>query len=132
MAINRQDYQYVKNTLPTSISKVSDGSLQVGDVVVNLIPPLKDYQILSKNQESLRGWQYDNSTITSGRLYIPFEVKKGRSYVVQVIDAFSATSTNTIYKINSATTNARVDSPHKITKNADGRIEVILVGSKPN
>jgi hypothetical protein len=54
MAINRQDYQYVKNTLPTSISKVSDGSLQVGDVVVNLIPPLKDYQILSRNQESLR------------------------------------------------------------------------------
>lgn len=132
MAINRQDYQYVKNTLPTAISKVSDGSLQVGDVVVNLIPPLKDYQILSRNQESLRCWQYDSHTVTTGRLYVPFEVKKGRSYVVQVVDAFGSASTNTIYKINNATTNARVDSPHKITKNADGRIEVILVGSKPN
>lgn len=132
MAINRQDYQYVKNTLPTTISKVSDGSLQVGDVVVNLIPPLKDYQILNENKESLRGWQYDSHTVTTGRLYIPFEVKKGRSYVVQVIDAFGSTSTNAIYKIASAVTNPRVSSPHKIIKNADGTISIIFVGSRPN
>lgn len=38
MAINRQDYQYVRNTLPTKGSKISSNNeLNLGDLVDNVL-----------------------------------------------------------------------------------------------
>ena len=42
MAINRQDYQYVYNTLPSEKIPQDDGTLKVGAVVENLLPRLSD------------------------------------------------------------------------------------------
>ena len=42
MAINRLDYKYVHNTLPTSKEDISDRNLKVGSKVENLLPVLSD------------------------------------------------------------------------------------------
>ena len=42
MAINRKDYQYIRNTLPTAQNTMKDGDLQFGDVVRNLMPEIEN------------------------------------------------------------------------------------------
>jgi hypothetical protein len=42
MAINRQDYQYVKKTIPTTPSKQVVNELTIGSTVRNLLPTLYD------------------------------------------------------------------------------------------
>ena len=48
MAINRQDYQYIRNTLPTNKNKMSDGSLGIGVQVQNLIVELNQDNVFNQ------------------------------------------------------------------------------------
>lgn len=56
MAINRQDYQYIRNTTPNSYqSKSSDGTLEVGVSVNNLVPELNDKNVYNPNYTEFYG-----------------------------------------------------------------------------
>ena len=62
MAINRQDYQYVYNTLPSEKILQDDGTLKVGAVVENLLPRLGDdtayvpYMEYYANKDPNKSW----------------------------------------------------------------------------
>lgn len=43
MAINRQDYQYVRNTLPSKISSISNHSANLHETVINLVDENRDW-----------------------------------------------------------------------------------------
>lgn len=55
MAITRQDYKYVHNTLDRRVNKQSDGSLSVGSVVKNLLPELRQENIYNPNYTEYYG-----------------------------------------------------------------------------
>ena len=68
MAINRQDYQYVYNTLPSEKIPQDDGTLKVGAVVENLLPLLGDDTVYNPeldyyaDRDSSRCWNIILST----------------------------------------------------------------------
>lgn len=55
MAITRQDYKYVHNTLDIRSNKQSDGSLGVGSIVKNLLPELCQENIYNPNYTEYYG-----------------------------------------------------------------------------
>lgn len=55
MAITRQDYKYVHNTLDMRSNKQSDGSLGVGSIVKNLLPELCQENIYNPNYTEYYG-----------------------------------------------------------------------------
>jgi hypothetical protein len=55
MAINRQDYQYIRNTIPGQQNQISDGSLGVGSKVTNLLLELKEENIFNPNYAEYYG-----------------------------------------------------------------------------
>ena len=60
MAITRQDYKYVHNTLDRRENKQSDGSLGVGSVVKNLLPELRQENIYNPNYTEYYGNDLNN------------------------------------------------------------------------
>ena len=55
MAITRQDYQYIRNTLPNGTSKNSDGTLTIGETVTNLVPELSEKNLYNPNYTDYYG-----------------------------------------------------------------------------
>lgn len=101
MAINRQDYQYIRNTIPGQQNKISDGSLGIGSKVTNLLleinennvynPDYADYYgELSENNNSKKWKPHGSSTsetILRGFLSNAVTLEPNTTYVLQVIGA---------------------------------------------
>lgn len=101
MAINRKDYQYIRNTLPTAQTTMKDGDLQFGDVVRNLMPEIENSNSIKDASNTSTGYWYYNSTANSvknGELGIKIHLKPGY-YALQVVNAcypYNLTEKNTI------------------------------------
>lgn len=93
MAMNKQDYQYVRNTLPSADSSILDNSLRVGSAITNLLPELKDNQVIGMwNDNSIKynQWCYVDggetvSTVSTGVLKIALKVQANKNYVLQIL-----------------------------------------------
>lgn len=100
MAINRQDYQYVKKTIPTTPSKQVVNELTIGSTVRNLLPTLYDgYEVggyeLNIHDEDNTGWFITNEIsipaskeelITYGTLLCKVGLKANKTYVFQIVN----------------------------------------------
>lgn len=100
MAINRQDYQYVKKTIPTTPSKQVVNELTIGSTIRNLLPTLYDgYEVggydFNINDEENTGWFITNDSdiesakeelITYGTLFCKVCLKANKTYVFQIVN----------------------------------------------
>lgn len=62
MAINRQDYQYIKSTIPNTITTPSNNSLQIGSKITNLVTELNSNNVFNVYYPTY----YGNKTIENG------------------------------------------------------------------
>lgn len=106
MAINRQDYQYIRNTIPGQQNKKSDSSLGIGEKISNIVVDLNQTNVHNSFYEEYyseklenevwdciytTGTQYE-STIKDGMLKTTTILEPNTSYVLQVIDAVQTSS----------------------------------------
>lgn len=95
MAINRQDYQYIRNTIPGQQNKISNGVLAVGEKVTNLLPELKETNIYNPNYTEYYGslesntgkWAASSDTTKTGLLSNTVTLEPNTTYVLQVVGA---------------------------------------------
>lgn len=101
MAINRADYQYIRNTLPSQQSTISDSALKIGSTVKNLLPELIDNAVLKEKSAGWSpqdGWLWEkDTTIKNGTLYVYFPVEMGKTYVIQVNNALDNNIKNEVW-----------------------------------
>lgn len=80
MAITRDDYRYIHNTLLTS-SETKDGELKIGSYINNLLPEL-DPQLLNTEEN----WKTVDESIITGALSITVQLEPKTCYVLQILD----------------------------------------------
>ena len=98
MAINRQDYQYIRNTIPGQQNQISDGSLGIGSKVTNLLLELKEENIFNPNYTLYYGTLEENNndkkwtthsttseTIQKGFLSKTVTLEADSTYVLQIV-----------------------------------------------
>lgn len=88
MAINRQDYQYIRNTIPGQQNKISDGTLEVGVTVKNLVPELSDKNVFNPNYPEFYGTK-DPTKVWS----CPLNGATGQMYEYRASDCVEKTET---------------------------------------
>lgn len=60
MAINRQDYQYIRNTIPGQQNKKSDSSLGIGEKISNIVVDLNQTNVHNSFYEEYYSEKLEN------------------------------------------------------------------------